>query len=789
MRKNKGKVFLQRFFGFMAVLAVLLISVQSISHAQEDSPKAERNKAAAMGDCEACHGEKMVPDGHVSTKGLTLKDCGTCHSGQITELKHSMPSDHVHQLSKVSCADCHGDADPPEWVGTDACLKCHDIEEVAKRSDKGEDEENPHNSPHYGTDLDCDLCHHQHEKSESYCAQCHDFDFVVPSPITPFEYKAPAGAGGEAPGAGAMDCNTCHGDAQYTENFNKTPHGTLGCVACHQGITDFTAHMSGEQKPEKVSCAKCHKDVAKEYAGSYHDAKLNMSCESCHTDIHPTETAKDEGKVAVINKCTTCHGKDPDFISKGHAASVMKGNQDAATCADCHGVHNTPVFGDTPVCVARCREFYTQKCISCHSDPGVAERNNLSVATVEEFKDTYHGKVLFMGYSERVAGCSDCHTAHNILPSDNPESPVNQANLIETCGKCHEGFHPRFVSFISHPDENNPEHYLALYLVRIFMLWLLAGVFLFFWLHVILWWRKSYWEKSRLKKLGIKEPKVLPEEEGSRYVKRFGLRDRILHVTLILSFFGVVISGFPLKYYETAWSKVIMNILGGAEYAGLIHRISATVMWILFLYVTWLSFRFLFPKKVGVKGWLGRLFGPDSLFPNLKDFADIWGMFKWFFGKGEMPRFERWTYWEKFDFMAVFWGMFVIGLSGLILWFPEGSSYILPGWIINVATIAHSEEAFLAAIFIFTVHFFNNSFLPTKFPMETYVFTGCYTLEDLKRERPLEYERIKAEGRIDEMWCDGPGVFTQLFAGFFGLFSIVLGLVLTVLIFWAIFMY
>ena len=69
------------------------------------------------------------------------------------------------------------------------------------------------------------------------------------------------------------------------------------------------------------------------------------------------------------------------------------------------------------------------------------------------------------------------------------------------------------------------------------------------------------------------------------------------------------------------------------------------------------------------------------------------------------------------------------------------------------------------------------------------IFTGSYTLEALKRERPMEYERILAEGRLEEMRCDGPGIFTQLFASFFGLFSLVLGLVLTVLIFWAVFNY
>ena len=164
-------------------------------------------------------------------------------------------------------------------------------------------------------------------------------------------------------------------------------------------------------------------------------------------------------------------------------------------------------------------------------------------------------------------------------------------------------------------------------------------------------------------------------------------------------------------------------------------------------------------------------------------------MFRWFFKKGDMPKFDRWTYWEKFDFLAVFWGMTAIGGSGLMLWFPEESSWIFPGWLLNVATVVHSEEAFLAADFIFTVHFFNNHLVPNKFPLEPNVFTGRYTVEALRHERPLEYERLVAEGRLDALKREGPGLLTQFFASLFGLSSLLFGLFLTALIFWAAFFY
>ena len=96
---------------------------------------------------------------------------------------------------------------------------------------------------------------------------------------------------------------------------------------------------------------------------------------------------------------------------------------------------------------------------------------------------------------------------------------------------------------------------------------------------------------------------------------------------------------------------------------------------------------------------------------NKHDFNDFFSTIKWFFGAGPRPEYGRWTYWEKFDYFAVFWGVAIIGLSGLIQWFPEYFTLVLPGWLINVAAIIHSDEALLAVGFIFTIHFFGTPFL------------------------------------------------------------------------------
>jgi hypothetical protein len=121
---------------------------------------------------------------------------------------------------------------------------------------------------------------------------------------------------------------------------------------------------------------------------------------------------------------------------------------------------------------------------------------------------------------------------------------------------------------------------------------------------------------------------------------------------------------------------------------------------------------------------------------------------KWFLGRGPRPRYGRWTYWEKFDYFAVFWGMVVIGSTGLVLWFPVLLTHVLPGWFINVATIVHSDEALLAVGFIFTVHFFNTHLRPEKFPMDIVIFTGRMPVTEFEEDKPGEYEARVKDGSL-----------------------------------------
>jgi cytochrome b subunit of formate dehydrogenase len=243
----------------------------------------------------------------------------------------------------------------------------------------------------------------------------------------------------------------------------------------------------------------------------------------------------------------------------------------------------------------------------------------------------------------------------------------------------------------------------------------------------------------------------MSDAPGGRHYQRFSRFNRVLHALMILSFISLALTGMTLKFAYTRWAAVLSRAFGGFEQAGTIHRFAATVMFgIFFAHL----FDLFVNKRREVGGVKNLLFGPDTMLPRKKDLQDAVASVKWFLGKGPRPKYDRWTYWEKFDYLAVFWGILVIGSTGLMLWFPEFFTRFLPGSWINVATIIHSDEALLATGFIFTVHFFNTHLRPEKFPMDMVIFTGSMPVEEFKEDKPGEYEKVLASGELEKNLVD-----------------------------------
>jgi cytochrome b subunit of formate dehydrogenase len=227
--------------------------------------------------------------------------------------------------------------------------------------------------------------------------------------------------------------------------------------------------------------------------------------------------------------------------------------------------------------------------------------------------------------------------------------------------------------------------------------------------------------------------------------QRFNVFHRWMHFLVFMSFTVLVFTGMPLKYKDTEWARWFMDLFGGVTAAGVYHRIAAIIT------VFYWSAEMVV-MIIMVLRHRGKTSPRMPLMFNKKDLEDIIGMFAWFFGRGPKPQFDRYAYWEKFDYLSLVAGTVIIGATGFMMWFPLEVTQVLPGYWLNVALVIHSNEALLAmgVIFIF-VHFFSAHLKPESFPLDKVIFTGSLPVDHYKAERPLEYARRVREGTLDEV--------------------------------------
>jgi cytochrome b subunit of formate dehydrogenase len=597
----------------------------------------------------------------------------------------------------------------------------------------------------------------------------------------------------------------------YTASIHGASHtlgasGAASCTDCH-GHHDVLSAKNADSPTFKLNlpqtCAQCHSNprLTKEYqmkhpeaASQYMDSihgrallKLGLivapSCNDCH-GVHDIKRGVDRdspiNKSNVAGTCGKCHvGIEKTYAQSVHGQLLAKGDKRGPVCTDCHTAHEveTPRNGHFKMAS-------DARCGKCHED------------RLTHYRETYHGKAMALGkptVASDVAACYDCHGHHDVLPPSNPKSHLSKENILGTCQQCHPTATAKFTEYKPHANPLDGKNYPLQHAVFLGMTGLLIGVFTFFGLHTVVWLGRAFYLYLHDSKK-FREAKIKTQVDDEWFT-RFVPFERFLHFLVVTSFLLLVITGMPLKFYYASWAKALFSIIGGAETARTLHRFGAIV--------TFLYFGLHIMSLIG-KCWTGRkkvrdpetgrfrlkrlwnvLFGPDSMMPTWKDWHDFVAHNKWFFGKGEKPQFDRWTYWEKFDYFAVFWGVAIIGSSGLIMWFPAFFTRFLPGWLINIALIIHSDEALLAAGFIFSIHFFNTHFRIEKFPMDTVIFSGRVSRNEMLHERRRWYDRLVAQGRLEEHRVRDEWVGWKNIARSFGYFFFGLGVLLLLLIVYA----
>jgi cytochrome b subunit of formate dehydrogenase len=799
-------------------------------------------------DCKRCHGTHDIlrsADLNASTNTMNIPSlCGTCHhEGSPVQITYHIPQDSILTnysesihgeglfkkglITTAVCTSCHTahhqlpHIDPRSSIARQnvarTCTQCHvRIEVVHRKVIRGELWEKQPNaipacvdchSPHRArrvfytqgmADKDCLSCHGrrdlraadgepmfvnadtlaQSRHARIACAQCHTG--ANPSELRPCSAITTK-----------VDCSICHSDIVNT--YKASVHGQLAqkgspdapvCADCH-GTHGIRGHLMTDSptyaKNIPELCGRCHrtgqkaavrykgpeKRIVESYVESIHGKGLlesglvvTATCVDCHTshgERPHSDPASSVNRANIATTCAQCHrGIYELFTNTIHSPTVAHTKEPLPTCSDCHSAHTIARTDQENF-----RLNILTQCGRCHQ------------ALAQSYFETYHGKVSKLGYL-KTAKCYDCHGAHDILPAWDPRSHLSRGNIVKTCARCHPGSNRRFAGYLTHATHHDPRKYPALFWAFWGMTGLLIGTFAFAWLHTLAWLPRSLHYRAELAHAHVAESRV--------YYRRFPKLYRNLHVMVIASFLGLALTGMTLKFSYTPWAWALSRVLGGFEAAGFIHRVCAVITFTYFgMHLVDLVRR----KRASRLGWWKFISGPGGMVPGPQDLREFWQSVKWFLGRGKRPEYGRWTYWEKFDYFAVFWGVAIIGATGLLLWFPTLFTRLMPGWLLNVATIVHSDEALLAVGFIFTVHFFNTHFRPEKFPMDTVIFTGTLPLEEFKKDRPREFQELVARGELDKHLVEPPDPRALVVWKVFGAAALTLGILMVVLIIYA----
>lgn len=565
----------------------------------------------------------------------------------------------------------------------------------------------------------------------------------------------------EASVHGEQRCNSCHVTITRVPH-REAPQVIVGCVDCHQETWEKHKNDPGD-KHERL---KVVNEQIDSFMQSIHaqpskldQSHTNATCYDCH-DAHNVgelgSIQRAEKRLKNPEVCGRCHEKELDeYRTSDHGKAVLeKKDSESAVCSDCHTTHD---IASPQSDVAK--RAITKNCGDCHED---AQRTYFA---------SYHGQVHRLGYNN-TAKCHDCHGGHEVKSEDDPTSTIHTNNRLENCKNCHEDANENFLTFWPHGDADDLANYPSLWFAKRFMQALIFGVMGFFWIHVMLWLYREVMDRIQGK--GFIEDL---NHTDVVYFRRFPAIWRWIHGLFAISTMALILTGTTLLFSHTDWAKAVVVFLGGPQMEGIIHRTAAVI---------WLGIFLVHLAIASSNIWRNRetfeWFGSTSMLPNWKDWDDLQGMFKWFLGRGPRPQFSQWTYWQKFDYWAPFWGAAIIGFSGILLFMPEVTATILPGWVFNIATLIHAEEALLAAIFLNSVHFFNVHFRPERFPMSTTIFTGAIPIDEFKHDHRIEYERLVEAGLLENYLVKRPSRRTDLAASFITSVLIMAGLALLTLV-------
>jgi cytochrome b subunit of formate dehydrogenase len=617
------------------------------------------------------------------------------------------------------------------------CLACHSdstltTEVNGKQVSLYVDEEKLKHSIH-GAMFACVDCHkdvkslvHETAPQKITCAQCH----ADAQEAYSHSLHAKAANTGGAP---AANCQDCHGDVHQilAADDTKSPvsHGNIPatCGRCHG--QKFLMESNGESAQPFTSYQESVHGLAIEKG-----SKKAAVCTDCH-GAHEILAANDQKspiyKFNVPETCGKCHGAvEQTFMQSIHGQGIARGNGLAPVCTDCHGIHSikshvNPSSPDSEQNVSR------DICARCHQGVRLSQEFGVPGNRVNSYFDSYHG-LATEGGSVVAANCSSCHGVHNILPSSDPRSTINRANLDATCGKCHKGVTQKFTLNKVHMDTDRSSDIGSIVVrwVRWIYLVLIVTVIGLMFLHNAIIWRKKAVVRHRMQ-----NPNMVRMTENQRWQ----------HLVLLASFIVLVITGFAHKFPDS-WFAEALGM--GERLRSITHRTAGVILIGAGIY-------HLFYLAVTREG--RRLI--RDFVPAPKDAFDAWGTMRYYLGLSkDKPKFGRFSYAEKAEYWALVWGTALMGVTGIMLWAKVWVGDLMARWWIDVATAVHFYEAILATLAILVWHFYQVFFDPDVYPMNWAWWDGKMPVEHYRHEHGLDTEALaEAEAIAVKVKAGEPG--------------------------------
>jgi cytochrome b subunit of formate dehydrogenase len=684
----------------------------------------------------------VLSAGAVPAAGPSNADCLICHSDKELNIKVDGQSvslfvDAAKLKASVhgflECTDCHAGitAIPhTEKVPPVSCKTCHPTEADAFGRSL-------HGRPG-GPEVPCQVCHGSHNIQPAAslgttpCRLCHQATVVAYSGSV--HGRAVASGVKEAP-----VCSNCHGplhtllpqsDPSSPVNRNNM---AATCGRCHADVTLMQRFQIPIPRAFELYQESVHSRAVKEGL----PAATCNDCHRSHDILRATNPQSSIYRENIPDTCGHCHTKESrEYLESIHGTAMQQGAADSPVCTDCHGEHliRAPQDPRSPVSVAKVSET----CARCHGVARIARRYDIPTNRVETYFSTYHG-LAARGGSTVVANCASCHGDHLILPASDPRSSVNKANLPATCGKCHPGASADFAKGPVHLFVSARRQPVLYYIRRLYVLLILVTI-CGMGLHNGLDFFRKLGRDYRRRGGGSVPPADGDDDQTrgpQRWFPRMSASERWQHGLLAVSFIVLVYTGFALRFPDVWLFRWFTGLEDGYAIRGWTHRGAGVV---LILAGLW-HLGYLPTRR-------GRVY-LRTMLPRYRDVKEGIQNFLYLAGlRADGPRFDHFSYVEKVEYWALIWGATLMITTGLMLWFENLTLRFFPLWVVELVTIIHYYEAWLATLAILVWHFYWVIFNPGVYPMNWSWLTGLISEEMLRHDHAGEYERLSAESRV-----------------------------------------